>query len=116
MGAENTKTKLPQDSDSQAIQVLAADDSTVAELSIGAANTRTTLPSGAEIIEVTVTGACRFATGTSSVDATGKKALNPGTYIYRVKGPLQPPDPAPTHFAVIQIGAATGICTVVRLF
>lgn len=107
----NTDTHLPVDKDSAPIQVLAPVETTVAQASIGAANDRQPLPSGAQIVEVATSDGCRFVFGDSSVDATSgtRRILPPNALVvYRVPA-------GATHFAVVRIAAEAGIVTVTRL-
>ena len=118
MGGESTQAKLPQDYDSQPIQTLRVDETAIASVGITGVNVATLLPvstlpapSPLEIYEVTVTLSARFATGGVSVDATNARALNPGTYTYRLPA-------GHTYFAVLAIGSVSGspVCTVARLY
>lgn len=118
MGAEYTTGKLPQDLDGVPIQTLRIDETAIASANITASTVATILatstlptPATTELYEVTPTMACRFATGTSGVTATNGRALNAGSYVYRLPA-------LHTHFAVVAIGSIVGspIITVSRLY
>lgn len=100
----------PRGQDGSAIQVLRPDEETVQNATIGASQQRITLPSGTDIVEVTVTADCRIKFGGASVvaDATSRALLR-GTYVYST-------DRHDTHVSVIQLtGTDSGICTAARL-
>lgn len=110
MAGVSTKTKLPQDEDSAPIQVLAPDESTVASFSLAASTTVTALPALSEIVEVAVTGNCKFVFGTSGVSAaTGtRRILCTGVYVYKV------PTGA-THFDAVTVDGSSGRVSVARM-
>ena len=111
MAVFNTKTKLPQDEDSVPIQVLAPDESSVASFTLAGTTNVTALPVLSQIVEVAVTGNCRFVFGTSGVSAaTGtRRILLPGVYVYKVPS-------GATHFDAVTFGGSSGSISVVRMF
>ena len=118
MGAEYTQSKLPQDVDGVPVQTLRVDETAITGVSITASTVTTILPTSTlptpspfELYEVTPTMVCRFATGTAGVTATNGRALNAGSYVYRLPA-------GHTHFAVVAVGAIAGspIITVSRLY
>jgi len=118
VGAEYTQGKLPQDVDGVPIQTLRVDETAIASATITSSTTAYNLPTSTlptpspfEIYEVTPTMVCRFATGTAGVTATNGRALNAGSYVYRLPA-------GHDHFAVVAVGAITGspIITVARLY
>jgi hypothetical protein len=118
VGAEHFQGKLIQDVDGATVQTLRIDETAIASASITGSTATTILPASTlpspsplEVYEVTPTMACRFATGTAGVTATNGRALNAGSYVYRLPA-------GHTHFAVVAIGSVTGspIITVSRLY
>lgn len=113
--ATHTATELPRDADNAPIQTLAPVESTVAGFLLAATSNPTALPSGAEIVEVAVTGNCKFAFGASGVNATTGTArvLTPGVYIYRV--PFTAYNVLADHFDAVTVDGSTGRVTVARM-
>jgi hypothetical protein len=118
VGAEHFQGKLVQDVDGAAVQTLRVDETAIATANITASTAATILPTSTlpapspfEVYEVTPTMVCRFATGTSGITATNGRALNAGSYVYRLPT-------GHTHFAVVAVGAIAGspIITVSRLY
>jgi|SRR6185312_4432977 len=106
--AGNTQTKLPQDADSTAIQVLAP--GAVAGMVLSASSNRQALPGGSEVVEVACTGNCKFAFGDSTVDAsTGTKSvLVTGVYTYKVPS-------GASFFDAVTVDGSSGRITVTRM-
>lgn len=117
MAADTTETKLPQDRDSYPIQVLAPDDTTVAQASIAAGNNRIALPTGSQVVELGVQDTCRVAFGTSSVDVTvgTRRLLVSGVYVYRVPYTTAATRTLATDIAVTSVGGSSGVVTITRL-
>ena len=110
MISSGTVPNLHKDANAAPIQVLIPDDASVVQITIGAGNQSTSLPSGAVIVEICATDDCRVAFGTSGVDATSgvKRAFTKGAAVYKL------PDTA-THVACTQIGTSSGFLTITRL-
>lgn len=105
-----TKSVLPVDANARPIQVLSPDETTVATFALATTSNPTALPTGAEIVEVAVTGNCKFAFGTSGVNATvgNVRILTPGVYTYHVpKGA--------DHFDAVTVGGSTGNISVAKM-
>lgn len=110
MAGVTTKTKLPQDEDSTPIQVLAPDESSIATFALAATTNVTALPSNSEIVEVAVTGNCKFVFGASGVSAaTGtRRLLCAGVYVYKVPS-------GATHFDAVTVDGSSGRISVTRM-
>lgn len=111
MPTKEVEATAPYGANDAPIQVLAPEESTVAEVDISAVNDRAALPANASIVEVAVTANCRFAFGNSTVDASvgTRRILTTGVYVYRV------PQGA-TNFAAIRVATESGLVTVGRLW
>jgi hypothetical protein len=101
---------IPLDQNDSAIQVLAPEESTVTTCAIGAGNARAAIPTGAAIVEVSLSASAYFGFGNSAVDVTSGtwRLLHKGVYVYRI------PTGA-THYAATQYAGSTGAITVGRL-
>lgn len=110
MAGNVTRTKLPQDEDSAPIQVLSPDESAVASFALAGTTNVTALPALSEIVEIAVTGNCKFVFGTAGVSAaTGtRRLLCAGVYVYRV------PTGA-THFDAVTVDGSSGRISLGRM-
>ncbi len=110
MSAVHTQTQLPQDQDSAPIQVLAPEETTVVGFVLAATTNPTTLPQGAEIVEVACTGNMKFAFGTGGVNATTgtRRVIPTGSWVYKV--PF-----GATSFDAVTVDGSSGRVTVARL-
>lgn len=112
--AGNTSTKLPQDSDSAPIQVLAPVEATVVGFVLSSSTNKQSLPAGSEIVEVACTGNCKFAFGISSVDATAGTARVITTGVYTYKVPVVA-NVLAAFFDAVTVDGSTGRITVTRM-
>jgi hypothetical protein len=105
-----TEFAMPKDSNGASAQVLAPEETTVVQGTIGAGNDRVAIPTDADIVEITCTDTTRCAFGTVTVDATAgtKRILLAGTYTYKVPS-------GATHVAFTRVGASSGNATVAKL-
>lgn len=115
MAASNTDTKLRQDKDSTPIQVLAPVETSVQGFTLSGSTQTTALPTSSEIVEVAITGNCKFAFGTAAVNATSgtKRVLTAGVYVYAV--PETSPGTIATHFDAVTVDGSSGRVTVARM-
>ena len=104
---------LPNDQSGRDIQALAPEESSIAEITIGA-DTRVALPAGARVVEVAASGLCRIAFGNSAVLAAAGRIFPSGVAVYKV--PEDATGTAATHIAAISVAGSTGTVTIARLF
>lgn len=114
--ATHVKAVLPRDSDNAPIPTLQPVEGTVVNFVLAATTNPHALPSGAEIVEVAVTGNAQFAFGTTNgvtAAGAGARVLTPGVYIYRV--PLTSNGTPYGYFDAVTVDSSSGRVSVTRL-
>ena len=104
---KQTSTQLPNDVDGRAIQTLALIDR--AQLAVGAASARVTLPSGSEVVRVSCDTDCYILFGDNTVTASSSTGhlFTAGVEFFRVV-------PGDTDIAAIQV-SASGVMTISKM-
>jgi hypothetical protein len=95
MSAGQPQPQLPDDRKGTPIQVLAPHD-TVARVVDPSATTRVALPTGAQVVEISISGALHVRFGDSSVNATTSDFFLPSGFVGTYRVP-----PTATHVAAI---------------
>jgi hypothetical protein len=107
------EVNLPMDKGGYSIQVLAPEETSVAEITIGA-DARVALPANARVVEIAASGICRIKFGNSAVLAAAGRLFPAGVATYKI--PEDATGTAATHIAAISEGGSTGAVTIARLF
>lgn len=116
MPADNKQVKLPQDKDSEPIQVLSPVEGTVANLTLSGTTARVALPTGSEIVQFSVSGACHLRFGTGAVNAATTDFYYPAGFVGTLQVPETSPGVLATNIAgIFATGTTTAVLYVQRL-